>query len=322
MNILVTGSAGFIASKVAEKLLSQGHHVIGVDNMNDYYDVRIKEHRNSILLKNPKYHFHKIDIEDAVKLEELFKNSEISTIFNLAARAGVRYSLVNPYVYLSTNTTATLNLLEMMRKFEVQKMVMASTSSLYSGHPMPFTEDMPVNLPISPYAASKKAAELLCYTYHFQYNVDISIVRYFTVYGPAGRPDMSIFRFIRWIDEEKPLHVTGDGTQSRDFTFVDDIAEGTILASKKIGYEIFNLGGGQEPKSLLYVIETLGKMLGKKPVLEFEPFPKADIYETSAEIGKAKNVLGWKPSINLEEGLQKAVNWYLENKSWIVNLIE
>ncbi|MFN3788112.1 MAG: GDP-mannose 4,6-dehydratase, partial [Sulfurihydrogenibium azorense] len=210
--------------------------------------------------------------------------------------------------------------LEMMKKYQVRKMVLASTSSLYAGQPMPFKEDLPVNTPISPYAASKKAAEVMAYTYHYLYGIDVSIVRYFTVYGPAGRPDMSIFRFIKWIDEGKPIILYGDGSQSRDFTYVDDIAEGTILSTKELGYEIINLGGGKNPISLNTVIQTIEKYLNKKAVIDYRPFHKADLKETWADITKAEKLLGWKPKVSFEEGIKKTVEWYLENKEFLKDI--
>jgi nucleoside-diphosphate-sugar epimerase len=190
---------------------------------------------------------------------------------------------------------------------------MASTSSLYAGQKMPFTEDLPVNTPISPYAASKKAAEMLSYSYHYLYGIDISIVRYFTVYGPAGRPDMSIFRFIRWIDEGTPIELFGDGNQSRDFTYVEDIARGTIAAAKLVGFEVINLGGGMEPVTLNEVIQQIEQLLGKRAKLDYKPFHKADILETQADISKATKLLGWRPSVSLNQGIQKTVDWYVRN---------
>ena len=199
--ILVTGAAGFIASKTADLLLQQGNKVIGIDNLNDYYDVKLKHYRLDKLKQHQKFSFYHIDIEQHNDLEKIFLQYKFDAVINLAARAGVRYSIQNPYVYVNTNEIGTLNLLELMRKNNVKKMVIASSSSLYAGQNMPFTENLPVNTPISPYAASKKAAEMMCYTYHYLYGLDITILRYFTVYGPAGRPDMSIFRFCKWIDD-------------------------------------------------------------------------------------------------------------------------
>jgi nucleoside-diphosphate-sugar epimerase len=315
--VLLTGAAGFIGWKTAEFLLKEGHKVIGVDNLNNYYDVRLKEYRKKDLEKYENFKFYPVDIENLQALEILFNDYKFDVVINLAARAGVRYSMINPYVYMTTNANGTLNLLDLMKKYGVKKFVLASTSSLYAGQPMPFKEDLPVNTPISPYAASKKAAEVMAYTYHYLYGIDVSVVRYFTVYGPAGRPDMSIFRFIKWIDEGKPIILYGDGSQSRDFTYVDDIASGTILATKELGYEIINLGGGKNPISLKRVIETIEAHLGKKAVIDYRPFHKADLKETWADITKAKNLLGWEPKVSFEEGIKKTVDWYLENRDWL-----
>ncbi|MFA7675673.1 MAG: NAD-dependent epimerase/dehydratase family protein, partial [Endomicrobiia bacterium] len=291
MNIVVTGVAGFIANKVADILLKSGKNVIGIDNINDYYDVRIKEYRLKQLKKYPNFKFFKTDIEDIKTLDKIFSKNKISSVINLAARAGVRYSMENPFVYVSTNMMGTLNLLEMCRKYKINKFVIASTSSLYAGQKMPFTEKLAVNTPISPYAASKKGAEAMCYSYHYLYGIDISVVRYFTVYGPAGRPDMSIIRFIKWIDEGTPIELFGDGSQSRDFTYVDDIAKGTIKALKKVGFEIMNLGGGNNPYELNYVIKLIEQYLGKKAKINKKPFHKADIVATWADISQAKKIL-------------------------------
>ena len=315
--VLLTGAAGFIGWKTAEFLLKEGYKVIGVDNLNNYYDVRLKEYRKKDLEKYGNFKFYPVDIENLQALEILFNDYKFDIVINLAARAGVRYSMINPYVYITTNANGTLNLLELMKKYGVKKLVLASTSSLYAGQPMPFKEDLPVNTPISPYAASKKAAEVMAYTYHYLYGIDVSVVRYFTVYGPAGRPDMSIFRFIKWIDEGKPIILYGDGSQARDFTYVDDIARGTILATKELGYEIINLGGGKNPISLKRVIEAIEAHLGKKAVIDYRPFHKADLKETWADITKAKNLLGWEPKVSFKEGIKKTVDWYLENRDWL-----
>lgn len=312
---LVTGCAGFIASRVTQLLLNSGHTVVGIDNLNDYYDVSLKNHRVR-QLKSPNFHFSVLDLEDATLVNDLFEKNKFDGVINLAARAGVRYSMINPSVYMTTNALGSLNLLEAMRKNGVRKYVLASTSSLYAGQKMPFVESLPVNTPLSSYAASKKAAEVLAYSHHHLYNLDISICRYFTVYGPAGRPDMSYFRFIQWIDQGRPLEIFGDGTQSRDFTFVDDIARGTIAALKLVGYEIFNLGGGKQPTTLLLMIEKLERLLGKKAKLEFKPFHIADVKSTYADISKAKSMLDWEPTISLDEGLEQCVKWYRDNQPW------
>jgi nucleoside-diphosphate-sugar epimerase len=318
--VLVTGAAGFIASRVCELLAHQGVEVVAIDNMNDYYDVRLKEHRLKNIQKIPGLVFERMDIEDQAALDRLFSQHRFDVVFNLAARAGVRYSMENPHVYMTTNAHGSLNLLDAMKKHQVKKFVLASTSSLYAGQKMPFSEDLAVNTPISPYAASKKAAEVMAYSYHFLYGIDVSIVRYFTVYGPAGRPDMSIFRFIKWIDQEQPLELFGDGGQSRDFTYIDDIARGTILAGKNLGYEIINLGGGKNPISLNTVIAGIETRLRKKAKIEGHDFHKADIKETWADISKAERLLGWKPEISFNQGLDLTVEWYKKNLSWVQDI--
>jgi len=272
------------------------------------------------LKKYENFKFYHVDIENLEALKVIFEDNQIDGVINLAARAGVRYSLIDPFVYVRTNVTGTLNLLEIMKDKGIKKFVLASTSSLYAGQPMPFKETLPVNTPISPYAASKKGAEVMAYTYHFLYGIDVTIVRYFTVYGPAGRPDMSIFRFIKWIDEGKPIVIYGDGTQSRDFTYVDDIARGTIKAyGRETGYEIINLGGNK-PHELNYVIDLIEKYLGKKAERIYKPFHKADLKATWADIEKAKEILNWEPQVPLEEGLKRTVEWHVENRDWLKNV--
>ena len=318
---LVTGAAGFIASEVSKQLLDQGDRVVGVDNLNDYYDVRLKNWRLEQLKAHPhaeNFSFACLDIEDHTKLVDLFKaEGPFDAVLNLAARAGVRYSMENPHVYLSTNAEGTLNLLECMRAQSCNKLVLASTSSLYAGQKMPFTEDLAVNEPLSPYAASKKAGELMAYSYHKLYQMDVSVVRYFTVFGPAGRPDMSPYRFIKWIAEEETIQMFGDGSQSRDFTYVDDIARGTIAAIEDVGYQIINLGGGRNPVSLNTIISKSEELLGKKANIDYKPFHVADLMETWADISKAKSLLDWEPQISLDEGLEKSVQWYMDNRHWL-----
>ena len=312
-NILVTGSAGFIGCRTCEKLAEYGYNVTGIDNINDYYDVRLKEERLKQLAKKT-IEFRKIDIENYSELKKLFEEKKIDAVINLAARAGVRASIENPDIYFSTNVQGTLNLLKLCVEHKINKFVLASTSSLYSGEPVPFSEKYPVNEPISPYAASKKAAEVICYTYHYLYNIDVTVVRYFTVYGPAGRPDMSPLRFIHSIVEGKALKLYGDGNQSRDFTYIDDIAEGTIKALSPLGYEIINLGGGKSPITINNFIKAIEEKTNKKAVIENLPFNKADMKETMADISKAAKLLGWKPVTEIDEGICKTVEWYLENR--------
>lgn len=312
--VLLTGAAGFIASRVAAQLLDQGVEVVAIDNFNDAYDVRLKHHRMEALRGRAGLTFIEGDIESKALVDQVFAEHRFDTVFNLAARAGVRYSIENPDVYFSTNVDGTRHLLQAMRFHGVKKFLLASTSSLYAGTPMPFNEETPVDRPLSPYAASKKAAEVLAYTYHHLFGLDVSILRFFTVYGPAGRPDMAPFRFIRWIDEGTTIEMFGDGSQARDFTYVDDIARGTILAAKPLGYEVINLGGGQRPTTLMELIAAMEERLGRKAVIDHKPFNKADMMETWADISKAKRLLGWEPEIPLEEGLDRTIGWYRDNR--------
>ncbi|MGD9745508.1 MAG: NAD-dependent epimerase/dehydratase family protein [Verrucomicrobiales bacterium] len=318
--ILLTGAAGFIGSHTARHLLDDGWQVVGIDNLNDYYDPRLKEHRISELQKREGFVFRPLDIEDLAGLESLFKEFCFESVINLAARAGVRYSMVNPHVYMTTNAHGSLNLLELMRQHGCRKFVLASTSSLYAGHDMPFTEDMPVNRPISPYASSKKAAECMAFTYHHLYGIDATVVRYFTVYGPAGRPDMSPYRFIKWIAEGTPITMFGDGLQSRDFTYVDDIARGTVAALRPVGYEIVNLGGGREPTNMLELIRLMEDRLGRKAVIDFQPTNNADMRDTQADPSKAQSFWGWEARVGLEEGLDRTIAWYRENADLVRDL--
>jgi len=338
--ILVTGAAGFIGAKTIELLLAKGHSVVGVDNMNDYYDVQLKNYRINTLLgqtnptqtvvctrginrlvkaksSNAGFRFYQVDIENSKSIEVLFNKYSFTSVLNLAARAGVRYSMENPHVYMTSNANGTLNLLEAMRHHGVKKMVLASTSSLYARQKMPFVETLPVNTPISPYAASKKAAEVMAYSYHNLYGLDISVLRYFTVFGPCGRPDMSIFRFAEWIEKGETIELYGDGEQNRDFTFVDDIARGTIAAQKELGYEIINLGGGNNPISINQVIEQIETGLGKKAKIEKKPFNKADMMSTWADISKASHLLDWKPRISFNDGISRTLEWHQKNRSML-----
>ncbi|MCM8804163.1 MAG: GDP-mannose 4,6-dehydratase [Candidatus Omnitrophica bacterium] len=317
--ILVTGASGFIGWKVCEKLLEQGEEVLGIDDLNDYYDVRLKIWRLEKLKKYKNFIDVKFDISKK-EIKYIVKEAKPDIIINLAARAGVRASIENPEIYYLTNVIGNLNLLECTKDFGIKKFILSSTSSLYAGCPIPFSEDLPVNNPISPYAASKKAAELTCYTYHYLYGIDVIIFRYFTVYGPAGRPDMSIFKFIKLIDEEKEITIFGDGTQIRDFTYIDDIAEGTILGLNLSGFHIINLGNNH-PYQLNEVIKIIEKKLNKKAKIIYTDFHKADIRETYADITKAKNLLNWSPKIDIEEGIERTVNWYNENKNWIKDIV-
>nr|WP_041578372.1 GDP-mannose 4,6-dehydratase [Bdellovibrio bacteriovorus] len=318
--VLVTGVAGFIASKVAELLLADGVEVIGIDNLNSYYDVRLKNWRLDQLKNTKGFTFQHLDIEDNKALAELFDQHQFDVVFNLAARAGVRYSMENPHIYMTTNAMGSLNLLEQMKRTKVPKFILASTSSLYAGLPMPFNEELAVNTPISPYAASKKAAEVMAYTYHYLYGIDVSIVRYFTVYGPASRPDMAIFRFIEWMTRGQAIRLFGDGAQSRDFTYVDDIARGTILSAKPLGYEVINLGGGKNPISISRVIHGIENELGVQSGIEESAANKSDMKETWADISKAERLLSWKPAVHFDEGLRKTVQWHKDHRALLADV--
>ena len=312
---LLTGSAGFIGAKVAELLLSAGHIVVGLDNLNDAYDTRLKRWRLDQLEGRDRFTFHRLDICDLPGLRQLF-DSGFDAVLNLAARAGVRHSVEDPWTYFETNLTGTLNLLEACRQFGVQKFVLSSTSSVYGEDtPPPFSEDSRTSRPLSPYASSKNAAEALAYTYHYLHRLDVTVLRYFTVYGPAGRPDMVIFRFIRSIAEGEPITVFGDGKQERDFTYVDDIARGTVASVKPLGYEIVNLGGDR-PAVLADVISLIESTLGKKARIEYADRHAADVLSTWADIRRAHDLLGWRPQVSLEEGIGEVARWYRENRRW------
>jgi UDP-glucuronate 4-epimerase len=323
--ILVTGAAGFIASRVCALLHGQGREVTGLDNFNDAYDVRLKVWRWVQLENLPGLELHRLDLTDAGALERLFEKharaepgraAPFDAVVNLAARAGVRPSVENPRAYVEANVIGALNVLEMCRKFGVKKFVLASTSSLYGkDHPTPYREEMNTDRQLSPYAATKKAAEAMAYTYHFLHGIDVSVLRYFTVYGPAGRPDMTPLRFVQRIREGRVITIFGDGTQSRDFTYVDDIAQGTIAALRPVGCEAFNLGS-DEPLQLSAMIALIEELTGEKAKIEYRPWHPADMMATWADISKARKTLGWSPRTGFREGMQRLVAWYEENRAW------
>ena len=321
-NYLVTGAAGFIASRVAEMLLDAGHTVVGIDNLNDAYDVRMKAHRLAQLQGREGFEFLKLDIGNWDDLSSQLShiNRQFDAVINLAARAGVRASVENPWVYVDTNVTGTLNLLEFSQRAGVPKFILASTSSIYGlDAPLPTPETAGSSKPLQAYAASKKGAEALAHAYHHLYDIDVTIVRFFTVYGPAGRPDMSIFRFIRWITEGETLHLNGDGTQTRGFTYLDDIARGVIQALQPVGYEIINLGG-HESISMNDLIALIERKVGRKARIEYHDFHSADMKANLADVGKAGRLLGWEPRVSLEEGISRSIEWYNHNREWASKL--
>jgi UDP-glucuronate 4-epimerase len=321
-NYLISGAAGFIAARVAEMLLEQGHQVVGLDNLNNAYDLRVKHWRLKRLQERTGFHFFQMDISDrqaAAQLAQASREQGVETfdaVINLAARAGVRQSLLDPWEYVNTNLTGTLNLLELCRQERVGKFILASTSSIYGENaPLPTPETADSDRPLQPYAASKKGAEAMCHAYHYLYNIDVTVFRYFTVYGPAGRPDMSMFRFVQWISEERPLRLNGDGTQTRGFTYVDDIARGTILGLKPLGFEIINLGG-HESITINQLIHMIEAKIGKLAEIEMHPFHPADMTSSWANVEKAGRLLGWEPQVNLEEGVRRLVEWYRAERTW------
>lgn len=320
-NYLVTGAAGFIGSRVSELLLDNGHKITGLDDLNDAYDVRLKRWRLNRLMTRSGFTFYQVDISQRSAVEETIHQAQpgqqrFDAVINLAARAGVRQSVENPWVYLDSNLVGTLNLLEMSRRNGIEKFVLASTSSVYGAHaPLPTPETANSDRPLQSYAASKKAAEVLCHSYHYLYGLDITVFRYFTVYGPAGRPDMSMFRFTQWISEGKPVKVNGDGTQTRGFTYIDDIAQGTVLGLKPLGYEIINLGG-HETISINQLIHQLEVVIGQPAQIEYLPLHPADMQANWADVQKARQMLAWTPETSLEMGIQNLVSWYRNERQW------
>lgn len=318
----VTGAAGFIARAVIERLVGDGHEVVGVDNLNDSYDPRLKEWRLRQLAQLSKFSFIRDDICRSNFFTELTRDyPPFDAVIHLAARAGVRQAVEMPEIYLQTNAAGTLNVLEWCRKGGAGKLVMASTSSIYGANPpLPTPEEADSCHPLQIYAASKKAAEVMAYTYHHLYGLDTTVVRFFTVYGPAGRPDMVMFRFTRWIAEGDPVTITGDGEQMRGFTYVDDIADGVVKGLKPLGYEIINLGG-HETITINELLHRIENLVGRKADVRYIPRHPADVDANWADVTKARRLLGWEPVVTLDAGIAQMVNWYLDQRSWARELI-
>lgn len=318
MNYLVTGGAGFIGSNTCDRLLKEGHTVFNVDNFNDYYDPKVKRNNIKHNLENPKYHLCEGDIRDVAFLEEIFKNNQIDVIIHLAARAGVRPSLEDPVLYQNVNNLGTQHILELARIYNVTKLVLASSSSVYGNNKtVPFKETDVVDFAISPYAATKKANEVMGHVYHKLYNMNMIFLRFFTVYGERQRPDLAIHKFIHLMLEGKEIPVYGDGTTSRDYTYIEDIVDGIFrsvdyVSNNENVYEVLNLGSNS-PISLTEMINTISKVLEIKPKINRLPMQPGDVDRTYACIDKASNLLGYKPSISFEEGIRRFKNWYMNH---------
>ncbi len=314
---VVTGAAGFIGSNVVERLLTLDHEVIGIDNCSEAYDTRLKHWRLERLEGRRGFEFVNVDIADKTALREVLDRApRPDAVINLAACAGVRQSVANPWIYIDTNVTGTLNLLDYCRDAGVGRFLLASTSSLYGTHnAMPYQEDADTNRPLSPYAASKKAAESMCHTYHHLYGIAVTVFRYFTVYGPAGRPDMSVFRFVQWIAEGRRVTMYGDGNQSRDFTYVEDIARGTVAGLALDGFNTINLGSDR-PVKLIEILRLIERLTGRQANIDFQPVHNADVDATWADVTRARQLLGWEAQTPYEDGIDKSVGWYMANRTW------
>ena len=329
MKILVTGSAGFIGSMLSVKLLERNDEVIGIDNHNDYYDPKIKDDRVKLLKKNINYKHYKIDLNDNKKLSEIFKNHKFDKVVNLAAQAGVRYSIENPLAYINSNIVGFANILENCRHNKINHLVYASTSSVYGANTkMPFSEHDSVNHPLSVYAASKKSNELMAHTYSYLYQLPTTGLRFFTVYGPWGRPDMALFKFTKAIIDEKPIDVFNNGNHTRDFTYIDDIVEGVIKtldntatenvnwnsdnpdpATSKAKWRVFNIGNNK-PVKLMDYIKALENTLGKKAKINFLPLQPGDVADTYANVDNLNKKFNYKPSTSVIDGVANFVKWY------------
>ncbi len=327
--IIVTGSAGFIGFSLCIKLLERGENIIGIDNHNNYYDPKLKEKRFENLIKYPNYTHHRIDLTEKKKLEDIFKNYKPEKVVNLAAQAGVRYSIKNPLAYISSNIVGFANVLENCRHYNVSHLVYASTSSVYGANTkMPFSEHHSVNHPLSIYAASKKSNELMAHSYSYLYKLPTTGLRFFTVYGPWGRPDMALFKFTKAILEEKPIDLFNNGKHSRDFTYIDDIVKGVLKtldnpasinldwnsdnpdpSTSKAPWCVFNIGNSKPVKLMEYVY-ALEKALGKKAKYNFLPLQPGDVPDTYADVGSLKEKFNYKPSTTVEDGVANFVRWY------------
>jgi len=317
--ILVTGGAGFIGSHVIDKLLERGDTVVCVDNLNDYYSPKTKIGNIKHHFDNPNFHFYVLDLKRKDRIAPLFAKYEFDKVLHLAARAGVRPSIVNPLAYRDSNVTATINLLQLATEFGVKNFVCASSSSVYGGNKkVPFEETDVTDHPLSPYAASKKACEIYCYNYSYLADLNVTCLRYFTVYGPRNRPDMAIYKFATAIANDKEITLYGEGDEvKRDWTFVDDIVKGTIKAldaSDKHKFEIMNIGNNT-PVPVTYLVQLLEKELGKTAKIRRGKLPQGDVLITFADTDKITKLLDWKPTTSIEEGVKHFVKWFKQQNS-------
>lgn len=314
MQILVTGAAGFIGSHVVDRLLQDGHTVIGVDAFTDFYSPLYKEDNVAEHLKHPNYSLHRADITDAVAMKKVFQQS-FDAIIHLAAQAGVRASIENPLLFQKTNVEGSYLLFELAKQNNIQTIIFASSSSVYGNRSnVPFSESDSVDHPISPYAATKKATELIAYTYHHLYNMNCIGLRFFTVYGERGRPDMAPYLFTEAILNDKPIQRFGDGSMQRDFTYINDIVDGVVRClDKYFGYEIINLGNSS-PISVQEFIATIERITGKTANIQQQPERPGDVEKTYADITKAKELLGWAPTTTLENGMRAFISWFKEHR--------
>jgi UDP-glucuronate 4-epimerase len=315
MRIFVTGAAGFIGSNLVDNLLKNGNNILGIDNFDPFYNRSIKENNLNSARKNPNFHFEEGDIRDGKFIDKKMTDFKPDLVVHLAAKAGVRPSLMNPHEYYDVNVTGTLTLLEMMRKHNLKRLVFASSSSVYGNNSkVPFSETDNVDFPISPYAASKKAGELICHTYHHLYNFDIFCLRFFTVYGPRQRPDLAVHKFTEAMLKNEPITLYGDGSSRRDYTYIDDIVHGINNAISNLrGFEIFNLGESRTI-SLKNLVTEIEKHTGKTAIIKYMPTQEGDVFQTYADIQKAKTLLNYNPQINIEAGIGKYVSEVLKMK--------
>jgi UDP-glucuronate 4-epimerase len=315
MNILVTGGAGFIGSNLCEKAINLGHRVICIDNFNNYYNPLIKERNISKLINNDNFILYNCDILDLLKIEEVFSKNKIDLVIHLAARTGVRPSIENALLYETVNVQGTINILDKCRHYGILNFIFASSSSVYGGNTkVPFSESDNVDHPISPYAATKKAGELICYSYSYLFGMSIYCYRFFTVYGPGQRPEMAIHKFTRQILNEQKIDLFGDGDSSRDYTYIDDIINVITDNLENIkGFEIINLGNSK-PVRLLELVSIIEKITKKKALLNYSGYQQGDVFKTCADILKAKKMLKYSPETDIEQGIRKFVSWYIETR--------